>query len=204
MTIAAQQSEFSQANCLPVRRALVPAGFTLIELILVMAILTISVSMAAPALSRFFRGRTLNSEARQLLALTRNGQSRAACEGIPMDLWIDADQGKFGLAAEPSYETLDPKAEEFTIGDGLHFEVANKNPAAASTNQTSSLQTTSIASVPPVSHAHPGLPTIRFQPDGTIADSSPQSLRLIDRDGSVLWLAQSKNRLNYEIRSTEN
>src|SRR5689334_15919462 len=49
-------------------------GFTLIELILVMAILTVAVSITAPALSNFFHGRTLDSEARRMLALTRQGQ----------------------------------------------------------------------------------------------------------------------------------
>ena len=42
------------------RKPLKPAqayGFTLIELILVMAILTMAVAIAAPALSNFFHGR---------------------------------------------------------------------------------------------------------------------------------------------------
>src|ERR1035438_9877383 len=90
-------------------------AFTLIELILVMAILIMAVSVTAPTLSHFFRGRTLNSEARRLLALTRSGQSRAASEGLPMDLWVDAEQGTFGLEAEPSYETSDSKAVDFTL-----------------------------------------------------------------------------------------
>src|SRR6185295_17984721 len=61
-------------------RAAAANGFTLIELILVMAILTIAVSITAPALSNFFHGRTLDSEARRMLALTRQGQSRAVSE----------------------------------------------------------------------------------------------------------------------------
>ncbi|MCX6930914.1 MAG: prepilin-type N-terminal cleavage/methylation domain-containing protein, partial [Verrucomicrobia bacterium] len=65
-----------------------PSAFTLIELILVMALLTIVISLTAPSLSKFFRGRTLDSEARRLLALTRSGQSRAVSEGMPMDLWV--------------------------------------------------------------------------------------------------------------------
>src|ERR1035441_8861833 len=77
-------------------------AFTLIELILVMALLTIVISLTAPKLSRFFHGRTLDSEARRLLALTRSGQSRAVSEGVPMDLWVDAELGMFGLEAEPS------------------------------------------------------------------------------------------------------
>ena len=39
-------------------------AFTLIELILVMALLVIVMAVSAPALSNFFRGRTLDSEAR--------------------------------------------------------------------------------------------------------------------------------------------
>src|SRR6184192_239420 len=66
------------------------SAFTLIELILVMTILTIAISVTAPALANFFRGRSLDSEARRLLALTRQGQSRAVSEGLPMELWIDA------------------------------------------------------------------------------------------------------------------
>src|ERR1035437_9191760 len=101
-------------------------GFTLIELILVMALLTIVISLTAPKLSRFFHGRTLDSEARRLLALTRSGQSRAVSEGVPMDLWVDAAQGTFGLEAEPSYDTSDPKAVDFALDSGLQLEVVNK------------------------------------------------------------------------------
>src|SRR3954453_22495301 len=79
-------------------------AFTLIELILVMTILTIAISVTAPALANFFRGRSLDSEARRLLALTRQGQSRAISEGVPMQLWVDAAHGGYGLEAEPSYE----------------------------------------------------------------------------------------------------
>ena len=105
-------------------------GFTLIELILVMALLTVVISLTAPRLSRFFHGRTLDSEARRLLALTRSGQSRAVSEGVPMDLWVDAEQGTFGLEAEPSYETSDPKAVDFTLDGGLQLAVVNKTIVA--------------------------------------------------------------------------
>src|SRR4051794_2206607 len=63
-------------------------AFTLIELILVMTVLTIPASITAPALANFFRGRTLDSEARRILALTRQGQNRAVSEGLPMELWL--------------------------------------------------------------------------------------------------------------------
>src|SRR6266516_1572443 len=72
------------------------AAFTLIELIVVMAMLMIVLAVAAPSLSNFFRGRTLDSEARRFVSLTRYGQSRAVSDGVPMLLWIDTRQRAYG------------------------------------------------------------------------------------------------------------
>ena len=35
----------------------------------------------------------------------------------------------------------------------------------------------------------PDLPTIRFLPDGSVGEGSPQMLRLTSSDGGSLWLA---------------
>src|ERR1051326_6031212 len=83
------------------RRARATRAFTLIELILVIAILIIAVAIAAPVLASFFRAGTLDSEARRLLALSRQGQSRAVSEGIPMDLWLDPQRRASGPEAAP-------------------------------------------------------------------------------------------------------
>ena len=183
----------------------VPRAFTLIELILVMALLTIVISLTAPSLSRFFRGRTLDSEARRLLALTRSGQSRAVSEGIPVDLWVNAAEGAFGLEAERSFDTSDPKAVEFAVDSGLKIEVVEKMLAAPAPtfNRVRRAGTTGTASTPRVVLARTSLPTIRFLPDGSIGESSPQMLCLTSADGGSLWLAQSRDGLNYEIRNTD-
>src|SRR5690349_13326356 len=76
------------------------SAFTLIELILVLALLAVATSIAAPSLSRFFRGRSLNNEARQLLSLTHAGQARAVGDGFPMLLWIDSSGRTYGLQEE--------------------------------------------------------------------------------------------------------
>ena len=60
------------------------------------------------------------------------------------------------------------------------------------------------ASATPVRSTHPNLPTIRFLPDGSISETSPLMLRLIGREGDSLWLAQSRSRLAYEIRTANN
>jgi hypothetical protein len=167
-----------------------------------MALLTVVISLTAPSLSRFFRGRTLDSEARRLLALTRSGQSRAVSEGMPMDLWVNAEEGTFGLEAEPSFETTDPKAVEFTVDSGLTLEVVNKT-VVAPLNNVSRLRQVSTASTPRVKLARANLPTIRFLPDGSLGENSPQMLRVTSTDGGSLWVAQSRDGINYEIRSTD-
>jgi type II secretion system protein H len=177
-------------------------GFTLIELILVMALLTIVISLTAPKLSRFFHGRTLDSEARRLLALTRSGQSRAVAEGMPMDLWVDADQGTFGLEAEPSYETTDSKAVDFTLDAGLQLAVVTKTVVTPASTPNRN-RPTSTLSLTRINLVHPNLPTIRFLPDGSISESSPQMLHLTSGDGGSLWLALGRDGVNYEIRNTD-
>jgi prepilin-type N-terminal cleavage/methylation domain-containing protein len=180
-----------------------PRAFTLIELILVMAILTMAVSVTAPALSNFFRGRSLDSEARRLLALSRSGNNRAISEGIPMDLWIDTANGEIGLDAEPSFEKDDPHAVDFKLDTGIHIEIGKTDPRPGSTAALSLRQVVSTASVAAVHMTHPSFPTIRFLPDGSVAESSPAKVRLVARDGSSLWLVQTRDKLKYEIKTSE-
>ena len=97
-------------------------AFTLIELILVMAMLAIVISVALPSLKGFFRGRNLDSEARRFLSLTRYGQSRAVSEGVPMELWIDARQKAYGLQAQAGYADVDTNTVQFTLDKELQVE----------------------------------------------------------------------------------
>src|ERR1043165_5754575 len=94
-------------------------GFTLIELILVMALLGIVIGVSAPALSNFFRGRNLDNEGRRFVALSRYAQSRAVSEGVPMVLWINMRQGTYGAEQEPGYSLADTNARSFTLGKDL-------------------------------------------------------------------------------------
>ena len=178
-------------------------GFTLIELILVMAILTVAVSITAPALSNFFHGRTLDSEARRLLALTRQGQSRAVSEGLPMDLWVDSAQAQYGLEADASFEQTDPKAVTFNLDKDVQVQpisVDPNAPLATSSEPTAAVESSSTTTAANTSR-HASLPRIRFLPDGSISELSPQLLRLTGRDGTLLEVALGKSRLNYEIRA---
>jgi len=157
-------------------------AFTLIELLLVLSLLVIITSLAAPAMANFIRGRALDSEARRLMALMHAGQSRAVSEGMPMLLWVDGPNGSYGLQAETTDKSGDPKAESFTLDSTLQIAVLNIS-AADTTFQN--------------------LPAIRFQPDGTVDENSPQTLQLTDSAGVSRWLMENRTRTGYEVSDTK-
>jgi type II secretion system protein H len=177
------------------------SAFTLIELILVMAILTVAVSITAPALSNFFHGRTLDSEARRLLSLTRQGQSRAVSEGLPIELWMDSGRNLYGLEADSSYEQNDTKSVSFNLDKDVQLQPISVDPNAITTTVSQESNSTQENPTALNTSKHSSLPRIRFLPDGSISEISPQLLRLTGRDGSVLDVALSRSRLNYEIRA---
>src|SRR6185369_17275731 len=107
------------------------SAFTLVELILILAVIAITAALVLPRLSGFFRGRVLDSETRQLLALMHHGQSRAVSAGVPMVLWIDEKQSTYGLEEEPGYSDKDPDAVEFTLDKDLQFEIQKPDAGTA-------------------------------------------------------------------------
>ena len=167
------------------------SGFTLIEMILVLALLVIAVSFVAPHLSGFFRGRTLNSEGRQVIALMHQAQSRAVSGGVPIVLWFDAKEQKYGLEEEPGYSDKDPDAVEFKLNENLQFDIPDDASSAAPTGETSA------------DPARDGLPQISFLPDGTLSETSPQTIKIVDHDrNATLSLTQTRDRNQYEIATT--
>lgn len=154
-------------------------GFTLIELILVLALLVVITSIAVPSMSRFIRGRALDSESGRLMALMHAGQSRAVSEGVPMVLWVDEKAGTYGLEAETSGQNGDAKAEELTVDSTLSISVQNLGTGTQ------------------VSFKN--LPAIKFLPDGLLDEASPQTLQLVDADGFARQLILNKMRTGYEI-----
>jgi len=170
-------------SCHVSRLTLHASAFTLVELLLVLALLVVITSLVAPAMSNFIRARAVDSEARRLFALMHAGQSRAVSEGLPMMLWVDEKQGAYGLAAETSSKSGDPKAENLTVDENVQIAVQNAGATALTMFQN--------------------LPAIRFLADGTIDESSPQTLRLADAKGNALWLIEASNHLGYEIRDTD-
>ena len=158
-------------------------AFTLIELTLVLALLVVITSLAAPAMANFIRGRALDSESRRLFALVHAGQSRAVSEGMPMALWVDEKNGAYGLSVEDTGKTGDPKAEDLTVDTTLQITVLNAGLGTPTTFKN--------------------LPAIRFLADGTVDENSPQTIQLTDSAGFSRWLIESRNRMGYEISDSK-
>jgi prepilin-type N-terminal cleavage/methylation domain-containing protein len=190
---------FDTAECnSALRRA-----FTLVELILVMALLVIVIAIAAPSLSNFFHGRTLDSEARRFVSLARFGQNCAVSEGLPTILWLDRTEGTYGLRNQDNYEAkdlpfesslvrqrkgfeiVDAKRPEFRLADNLRFELRDSG------------------------RTNGRIVTIRFLPDGAIDETSPLALLILQENPAKpraseselesIWVAQSRDRSRYEI-----
>jgi prepilin-type N-terminal cleavage/methylation domain-containing protein len=196
-------------------------GFTLMELILVMALLVIVLGIAAPSLSRFFRSRNLDLEARRFLSLTHYGQSRAASEGVPMVLWINAQGATYGLqaditytgnrnssAANNDYAGIDSKAVEYPLDEKLQIEaempIVEKTSGQwwqtmSSGNGTANNNLMNAGQ----NNSQGNLPQIRFSPDGSIDENSPVRVLIREQqEKGVIVIAQSRNGLGYEIQSS--
>ena len=167
------------------------SAFTLIELILILALLVIITSLAAPGMANFIRGRALDSESRRLFSLTHAAQGRAVSEGMPMRLWVDEKTGTYGVQEEATgtgknarnAKNSDPKAETLTVDSTLQIAVLSVGLGA-----------------PPTFN---NFPAIRFLPDGTVDENSPQTLQLTDSAGFMRWLLLNKMRTGYEISDTK-
>jgi type II secretion system protein H len=154
-------------------------AFTLIEMIFVLALLVIVTSITVPSMSRFIRGRALDSESERLVALMHMAQSRAVSEGTPMMLWINTGQGQYGVTAETTGASGDPKAEQLNLDGTLKITVLNGGTLTQTTYR--------------------GLPAIRFLADGTIDENSPRTVQLADEDGFGRQLVELPTRTGYEV-----
>jgi len=169
--------------------ALLSQGFTLIELILVMALIVIGISFISPHLGGFIRGRAMSSEARQIISMAHAAQSRAVSGGVPVILWFDKDKNAYGYEEEPGYTDKDPKADEYPLGENLKIEIPEDDNATAQPTVESD-------------NPHMNMPHITFLPDGTVAEGSPRTIKLVDNNGTTLSVTQSKDRNQYEVATT--
>ena len=186
---ASRQSKL-RAGALGTARPAVP-GFTLIELIFVLALLAIVALFVTASMGSFFRGRALNFEARRMLSLTHYAQSRAVAEGVPVILWINPASSTYGLSIQASFNDPqgDPRAVSYTTDSGLTLETPQ---AAVSVFSEQDDEKLGISTE--------GISVIRFTPDGFFDESSVSRITIRQGAEAALELVPTLNRLGYEIR----
>ena len=123
-------------------------------------------------------------------------EAKVGSSGLPMVLWIDRTEGEYGLREADGFgvdagqvrigtgrdmnEQEDQKPMEYRLAKDLSFDIDNHERI---TN---------------------GLAAISFSPDGSIDETSLKLVFIRDRDDSVIPIAQSRNRLQYEITDRTN
>lgn len=150
-------------------------GFTLVELILVMALLAVVAAFSAPSLARSLRQRNLDGEAARLLALSEYGRNEAISQGVPMSVWVDPKGQRMGVQPKTGFEGDDARSREFALNADIRFELD---------------RTATQGGV---------IEVMEFSPDGSPSSSSIDAVRLVDRFQSLVTVARTSDGWSYEI-----
>jgi prepilin-type N-terminal cleavage/methylation domain-containing protein len=110
-------------------------GFTLLELILVLILISTLLAIAAPSLRGFFASQKAQDTTRQLLALTRWARSHAAAEGTVYRLNADTTANAYWLTAqqEGTFSKLAcDLGKMFYLAEGLNISLTTQNGQSVS------------------------------------------------------------------------
>ncbi|HEY3320914.1 MAG TPA: GspH/FimT family pseudopilin [Planctomycetota bacterium] len=97
-------------------------GFTLLELVLVMLIVTVLAGIAAPSLRGFLAGRKSSDAAAQVIALAQYGRVQAVSSGNVYRLNLDADGLGYWLTVQRGADFGELGTEfgrRFTLPEGM-------------------------------------------------------------------------------------
>ena len=132
-------------------------AFTLVELVLVMALLVVMLAVAAPSLGRSLRQRNLEQQSTRLLSLTEYARDEAASQGIPMLIWVDPDTRRFGVDTHVGYTANAVRTKEYILPEDLSFDPID-------------------GAQPSKTEGH-GFDVAEFTPDGTLDPASAATIR---------------------------
>ena len=151
------------------------AGFTLLELIVVMAIIAIMVALTAPQLRGFIKGRRPVDLANGIVTMCHWARSQAIASGDTYELVIDSSQGTVSVA------TVDLSGQPQQVTDAM------VRPITAP-------QGLSVESDFPVTN---GVQATQFHPSGRV---DPGTIRVTDQSsGRVIEVTCASASENYKV-----
>ena len=149
------------------------AGYTLIELVLVMALLCLAVGLAAPSLRDFFQGHQAQNGAEQFVAVAQWARAQAITRGEIYRLNVDAPSHRYWLTVQRGGQFVPPGEEfgsRFDFPDGISVECDFPS--------------------------HPDGAYVEFEPSGRADEGN---LRLTGSDGTVVQLGCQTNTDQFEV-----
>lgn len=155
-------------------------AFTLVELILVMAVLCLIFGLAAPTLSRSMHQRTLTQESTRLLAVTEYARDEATSRGVPVVVWIDSNAGTYGVKAKEGYEDAGVREKDYTLTTNLKFDGVKVTKGAGGENDA-----------------------VEFEADGTLDPSSQTSITIEDPSNNTMGITQTQDAWGYQLAGTQ-
>lgn len=105
-----------------------PRGFTLLELVLVMVLITLALGAAAPSLRGFWRSTHVKDAAAQLVSVTQWARSHAISEGRVYRL--NVGQNKYWMSVLVQQEFVAPESDfgkEFEMPEGMSLTLTRSD-----------------------------------------------------------------------------
>lgn len=108
-----------------ISRVSTSSGYTLLELVLVLALIATALAAVAPSLSGFVKGRKTDESAMQFVALTHWARSQAVSDGTSYQINLDTQAGKWWIGVEDGDSFTDvtgPFGRVYTVGEGVQLD----------------------------------------------------------------------------------
>ena len=170
-----------------------PGAFTLVEMVIVMTLMVVVISVAAPSFGAFMHGHNTDNEAQRFLSLTHYASSRAINEGLPMDLGVNIKQGKYWVAACGGYTETHTNLVGFNLDSSVAIHIDPPINGLPTTQSNAWTPYTTLRGA--------ALPFIRFQPDGFISDTSSSTVKFRQSSGNDLetWVVENSDHRRYDL-----
>ena len=147
-------------------------GFSFIELMVVLVILSLSNSLVTPSLSRFLKTVELKGAAKKVSGILRHGRSEAVNKGLVYQVFFDTDLREIGVQSRESTKVKEEVKKEgelpkkvYSLPDGIQIKKVDVALPQYATD----------------------LPTIEFYPNGG------------SNGGSILLDGQDRNGFHIEV-----